>query len=60
MLGPCLTSRREEFGNVTFRSIWGSRQSSLQDETLRLHMLHEAADAYGKAVRKAINPFSVD
>lgn len=26
---------------------------SIRDETLRMHMLHEAADAYGKAMRKA-------
>ena len=34
--------------------------AAIRDETLRLHMLHEAADAYGKAVRKAINPFPAD
>ncbi len=33
---------------------------SIRDEALRMHMLHEAADAYGKAVRKAINPFPAE
>lgn len=30
---------------------------SIRDETLRMHMLHEAADVYSKASRKAIAPF---
>ena len=34
--------------------------SSITNEALRVRMLHEAADAFGKAVRKEINPFPVD
>ena len=33
---------------------------AIRNEVLRLRMLHEAADTYGKAVRKAINPFPAD
>lgn len=34
--------------------------AAILNEALRLRMLHEAGDAYGKAVRKAINPFPAD
>lgn len=34
--------------------------AAIIDEALRMRMLHEAADAYGKAVRKAIDPFPAD
>ena len=44
--------------------VWQGRampgSSSITNEALRMRMLHEAADAYGKAVRKAIDPFPVD
>ena len=34
--------------------------SSITNETLRMHMLHEAADAYGKVLRESIDPFPVE
>jgi len=57
-----------KFGADCFRDpeglIWRGKVASggvaIGEETLRLHMLHEAADAYGKAVRKAIDPFPAD
>ena len=35
-------------------------RSSITNEALRMRMLHAAADAYGKALRKAIDAFPVD
>lgn len=31
--------------------------AAIRDEALRMRMLHEAADAFSKALRKAIDPF---
>lgn len=34
--------------------------ASIRNESMRMRLLHEAADAYGKAMRKAIDPFRSD
>ncbi len=55
-------------GSECFRDpegiVWRGRvtpgSAAILNEALRLRMLHEAADAYSKAVRKAINPFPQD
>ena len=50
---------RDPEGNVwRGRAMPGS--SSITTEALRMRMLHEAADFYGKAMRKAINSFPAD
>lgn len=50
---------RDPEGNV-WRGKAMPSSSSITNEALRMRMLHDAADAYGKALRKAINPFPVD
>lgn len=53
------------FGADCFRDpagiVWRGKvtpgSAAIQNEALRMRMLHEAADLYGKALRKAINPF---
>ena len=45
-------------------SVWRGNampgNSTINNEALRMRMLHDAADAYGKALRKAVDPFPAD
>ena len=50
---------RDPEGNV-WRGKAMPGSSSITNEALRMRMLHEAADVYGKAMRKAINSFPAD
>ena len=50
---------RDPEGNV-WRGKAMAGSSSITNEALRMRMLREAADAYGKSLRKAIDPFPVD
>ena len=50
---------RDPEGNV-WRGKAMPSSASISNEALRMRTLHEAADAYGKAIRKAIDPFLAD
>ena len=50
---------RDPEGNV-WRGRAMRENPTISNEALRMRMLHEAADAYGKALRKAIISFPAD
>lgn len=45
-------------------AVWRGRvtpdSAAIRDEALRMRMLHEAADAFSRALRRAIDPFPND
>ena len=45
---------------VSWRGKVSRNSASIRNEATRMCLLHEATDAYGKAIRKAIDPFPSD